>query len=74
MNGYQMAKAKKIAANLASLETSLTRHQLARAISVMTFDQWRTVAFGAGVPVADIQCKAVVLAILRGRAIHKVAA
>jgi hypothetical protein len=36
----------------------------------MPNEDWQTVAFQAGVPVADIPAKAAVLAMLRGRVIH----
>lgn len=71
-NGYQLRKAKTILTFLLSCKTSLTRHQTAQAIALMSFDEWRTLAFSAGVPLADIEAKAAVLAMLRGRTIHAV--
>ena len=70
--GYQLRKARTIVAYLASLDVSHTRHQLAQCVALMTFDQWRTVAFSAGVPVVDLDAKAAVLALLRGRDLHLV--
>jgi hypothetical protein len=74
MNAYQLRKAKAIVDLLtcARENSSLTRHQLAKAVSIMSADQWRTVCFTAGVPVADIECKAAVLSILQGKEIHAV--
>ena len=72
LNAYQLRKARVIVAYLASLDVSHTRHQLAQCVALMTFDQWRTVAFSAGVPVVDLDAKAAVLALLRGRTIHRV--
>lgn len=69
-NAYQIRKARVIVAFLLGCQSSLTRHQLARAVAIMDFDQWRTVAFGAGVPVVDLDAKVAVLALLRGRTIH----
>ena len=63
LSSYQLRKARTIVAYLASLDVSHTRHQLAQCVALMTFDQWRTVAFSAGVPVADIEAKAAVLAL-----------
>jgi hypothetical protein len=72
MNRYQLAKARAIVAYLASLNVSHTRHQLAQCVALMDFDAWRTLAFSAGVPVADLDAKAAVLALPRGRTIHRV--
>lgn len=71
-NAYQLRKARRIVAMLTAADHSLTRHQLAQAVALMSFDQWRTVAFAAGMPVADLDAKAAVLALLRGRTIHRV--
>ena len=76
MNPYQLRKARAIARFLLSCQaqSSLTRHQLSRCVALMNFSDWQTVAFQAGVPVADLDCKAAVLAMLRKTAPHKVAA
>ncbi len=71
---YQIKKAKQILNLLLDCNqvTAMSRNQLARAISIMNADQWRTVAFTAGVPVADLPAKGVVIQLLRERAIHQV--
>jgi hypothetical protein len=73
-NAYQIRKAKQIANYLLARreESTLTRLELARVIAIMNHDEWRTVVFAAGVPVADLSCKAAVLALLRGRSIHAI--
>ena len=75
-NSYQIAKAKAIVGMLLSAQenSSLSRHQLAQVVALMDADQWRTISLTAGVPVADLDCKAAVLAILRGRTPHVVGA
>ncbi len=75
-NKYQRRKARAIARFLLSCQaqSSLTRHQLARCIALMSDAEWRLVAFQAGVAVADLDCKAAVLAMLRETAPHGVAA
>jgi len=72
MTGYQIKKARVIAAFLlgCQAQSTLTRHQLAKCVAMMPERDWQTVAFTAGVPVADIPAKAAVLALLRGREIH----
>lgn len=70
-NRYQIAKAKRIIRHLvacadATMEATST-FMLARCVAMMSHEEWRTVSFAAGVPVADLDCKAVVLAMLRGR-------
>ena len=70
MSRYQETKAKRIVAFVTSLHVSHTRHQLAQCVALMNFAEWRTVAFAAGVPVADLDAKAATLAMLRGRTIH----
>jgi hypothetical protein len=69
---YQIRKAKVITRILlgCQAQSTLTRHQLARCVAIMPNEDWQTVAFQAGVPVADIPAKAAVLAMLRGRVIH----
>lgn len=71
VNAYQMAKARKIAAFLqdcASKTKQETRpYELAKIVTLMSPDEWRTVSFHAGVPMAELECKAVVLAVLRSR-------
>jgi hypothetical protein len=69
-NAYQIRKAKRITEMLLAAEHTLTRHQLARAVAICGFDEWRSISFAAGMPVADIECKAAVLAMLRERAPH----
>ena len=75
-NAYQLRKARTIARVLLSCQamSTLTRHQLACCVALIDFAEWQTVAFQAGVPVADLDCKAAVLAMLRKTAPHKVAA
>jgi hypothetical protein len=72
MNGYQKAKARKIVKLLLSCseQAGVTRFQLSKMVSIMSEAQWRTVVFTAGVPVADIPAKRIVLAELRNRSIH----
>jgi hypothetical protein len=69
VNGYQRAKAVKIADYLTTTReyTTLTPHQLCRCVALLNMDQWRAVAFAAGQPLADLDCKAEVLRILRER-------
>ena len=74
LNGYQNSKALTIANFLRdsadrTMEAT-TPHTLARCVALMTHDEWRSVSFAAGVPVADLQCKAAVLGLLRARAPH----
>ncbi len=75
MNGYQLAKAKKIVAFLIECQgqSTLTRTELAKVVSLMSRDIWRTVSLQAGVPVAELPAKAAVLAMLRGKTIRLVA-
>ena len=73
MNSYQIAKARKIADILiAALPQSslVTRNELARTVARLSNDDWRTISFAAGVPVADIKARQAVLAILRKRSLH----
>ena len=70
MSRYQETKAKRIVAFVTSLHVSHTRHQLAQCVALLSFDQWRTLCFTAGEPVADLDAKAATLAMLRGRTIH----
>jgi hypothetical protein len=74
VNEYQIRKAKVIVAFLLGCQqnSTLSRHQLAQVVAIMDAEQWQKVAFTAGVPVADIEAKTAVLALLRGRAIHAV--
>ncbi len=72
-NPYQLAKARKIAAFLRNCAGDrMTAHQLSRCVAIMDADAWRTVSFQAGEPVADIEAKVAVLAILRGRELHAI--
>ncbi len=73
MNRYQRRKARVIVRHLlaAQAKSSLTRHQLARCVAIMTAREWQTVAFAAGVAVADLEAKAAVLAMLRTNAPHE---
>ena len=73
-NSYQLRKARQIANYLLARrdESTLTRLELAKVVAIMNADEWRTVVFAAGVPVADLSCKAAVLALLRGRSIHAI--
>jgi hypothetical protein len=72
MNRYQISKARKIAAFVtacaAKTKRATTAHELCKLVALMDADQWRTLAFQAGVAVADLDCKAATLAILRKRA------
>lgn len=72
MNSYQKGKARKIVKLLLECagKSGVTRFQLAKMVSIMSESNWRTVAFTAGVPVADIPAKRIVLADLRNRSIH----
>lgn len=74
MNQYQKAKARKIVALLmqAQEDSTLNRHQLAKCVALMPSRDWQTVCFTAGVPVADLDAKAAVLALLRGQVPHVV--
>lgn len=57
--GYQASKARKIAASLISAcdGSSVTIRELPGIVARMSMENWRTVAFGAGVPVADYTAK-----------------
>lgn len=72
INSYQLDKAKKIVAFLLDCrsQSTLTRLELAKVVSIMSGENWRTVCLQAGVPVAELPAKAAVLKLLRGRAIH----
>jgi hypothetical protein len=74
MNSYQTSKARRIVAVLcaAQAESSLSRHELTKLVTLMSADQWRAISFAAGVAVADITAKAAVLAYLRERAPHAI--
>ncbi len=65
---YQHDKARAIVKMLLAQNTTLSRHQICQVVAVMNSDQWRTVAFAAGQPTADIGCKALVLMKLRQKA------
>jgi hypothetical protein len=71
-NGYQIRKAKRIVKLLTESQPSLSGHQLARVVAIMPMDDWRTISFAAGEPVAELECKTVVLSLLRGRSSHAV--
>ena len=66
---YQRRKAKAIVKLLMTVleQSSLTRRELAKCISVMSEEEWRTVAFASGVAVADLPAKMEVLNILRAK-------
>lgn len=68
-NNYQIRKARRICIYLqneaAKMREATSPFMLAKIVALLSNDEWRTVAFAAGVPVADIPCKAVVLAMLR---------
>jgi hypothetical protein len=74
VNQYQLSKARKIADFLLGCQhaSTLSRYQLAQSVAIMNAAEWQTVAFTAGVPVADLDAKAAVLALLRNRDIHAV--
>jgi hypothetical protein len=67
-NRYQHDKARAIVNMLLAQHTTLSRHQICQAVAMMNSDQWRTICFAAGQPVADIECKALVLMKLRQKA------
>ena len=64
---YQRRKAKSIVKLLMTVleQSSLTRREMAKCISIMSEDEWRTVAFASGVAVADLPAKLEVLNMLR---------
>jgi hypothetical protein len=68
MNSYQSHKARQIAATLilAAGASDVPMIQLAQLASMFDEDQWRTVSFEAGVPVADTEARVMVVAILGG--------
>jgi hypothetical protein len=68
-NDYQKRKAKHIAKVLlvARDGSGMTPYKLAQCVALMDDSQWRAVCFVADVPVADLECKAEVLRILRER-------
>lgn len=68
-NRYQKRKAKRIATVLlvAYNSADMTPHKLAQCVALMSDDQWRAVCFVADQPIADLDCKAEVLRILRER-------
>lgn len=72
INAYQLSKAKEIVKLLMRTyeNTSLSRHQMAQCVALMSHDEWRTVCFAADQPVADLDAKAAVLALLRNQAPH----
>ena len=73
-NSYQLKKAKQIVSTLLTCQgqSTLSRRQLAQVVAMMSNEEWRTVTMTAGVPVADLDAKAAVLALLRGKTIHAV--
>ncbi len=72
MNSYQIRKARVIVNLLCSAqaESSLSRAELVKVVTMMSSEQWRTVCFAAGVAVADLPAKAAVLDTLRCRVPH----
>lgn len=58
-NGYQKTKARRIAASLirACDGSSVTVHELPGIVARMSMAQWQTMAFQAGVAVADYTAK-----------------
>lgn len=65
-NGYQVKKAKAIAGTLvlAAAQSDTQMHDLAKMAAMMTMAQWRTASFSAGVPMAELECKVLVVAML----------
>jgi hypothetical protein len=66
-NRYQAKKGRRMAATIlraACSSQSVTISELARISSKMTEDQWRTVAFQAGVAVPDVEAKRATVAYL----------
>ena len=66
---YQRRKARAIVKLLAACQekSTLSRHQLAQVVAIMTPEQWRLLAFTAGVAVADLPAKQEVLDMLRAK-------
>ena len=64
MNSYQRRKARNIAAVLllAAAQSDTPFSSLPELISRMDDAQWRTISLQAGVPVADVQCRTLVVA------------
>ena len=73
-NSYQLRKARRIAAFLRDCADktmeATSPWMLSQMTALLTDEEWRTVCLSAGVAVADLDCKAAVLAILRGKAPH----
>lgn len=65
-NNYQRRKAKLIAAVLlrAAALADIPMAELHKMAARMTPDQWRTVSFQAGVPVADHEARVLTVALL----------
>lgn len=74
INRYQLAKARRIAAFLRDCADktmeATSPWMLSQMTALLTDEEWRTVCLAAGVAVADLEAKAAVLAILRGKAPH----
>lgn len=66
MNPYQKRKAKAIAGVLilAAAASDTPMSQLPILVSRMSEDQWRTVSFQAGVPIADHAARVLTIALL----------
>lgn len=73
-NKYQLRKARRIAAFLQQCADktmeATSPWMLSQMTALLTDEEWRTVCLSAGEAVADLDCKAAVLAILRGKAPH----
>lgn len=69
-NRYQGRKAKLIAGTLvlAAAQSDTPMSNLATLAAHMSESQWRTVSFQAGVPVADVPCRVLCIAMLGGLA------
>jgi hypothetical protein len=65
-NAYQARKARQISACLlqAAARSSVTLRELPKLAARMSMDQWRTVAFQAGVAVPDLAAKRATVAYL----------
>lgn len=67
MNGYQLRKARMIAAVLiasAAASSRVSMAQLPQLAASFTEEHWRTVSLAAGVPVADVPARVATIAYL----------
>lgn len=70
VNKYQMKKARLIAAALliAACQSDTPQANLSRLVARADEGQWTSLSFAAGVSVADVPCRALVITILEGLA------